>query len=89
MERGKTCWLFSGIKKIPFAPTTYAKNIDEIEWAIKRRGWPKISESNVETFHRIAAVEIKGPAKLYRVVDPESRADGLLKVLHMITVSYY
>ncbi len=64
-------------KKIPFAPTTYAKNIGEIEWAIKRRGWPKISESNVETFHRIAAVEIKGSAKLYRVVDPESRADGL------------
>lgn len=64
-------------KKIPFAPTTYAKNIDEIEWAIKRRGWPTIDAGKVETFHKIAAVEIKGPAKLYRVVDPESRADGV------------
>lgn len=64
-------------KIIPFDATTYAKNIDKIEGAISRGGWPKISESNVETFHKIAAVEIKGPAKLYRVVDPESRADGL------------
>lgn len=64
-------------KIIPFDATTYAKNIDEIEWAVKRRGWPTIKSSDVETFHKIAAVEIKGPAKLYRVVDPESRADGL------------
>lgn len=63
-------------KSPPFKAIVYEQNIDKIQSAITHRGWPEIKPERVETFHRIAATEIKGPAKLYRVVDPDSRADG-------------
>lgn len=39
----------------------------------KKEGWPDISKK-ISTFHRIEHVEIKGPAKLYRVVSPSNGA---------------
>ncbi|MBD5801301.1 hypothetical protein AZOA_07140 [Azoarcus sp. Aa7] len=39
----------------------------------KQKGWPDISKK-LSTFHRIEHLEIKGPAKLYRVVSPSNGA---------------
>ena len=35
---------------------------------------PKLSSKTISTFHKMAADEIKGPAKLYRIIAPNSRA---------------
>lgn len=35
---------------------------------------PKLSEDTIRTFHNMVADEIKGPAKLYRIIAPNSRA---------------
>lgn len=50
---------------------------DEFEKA-KARGelWPDIPDKKIETFHAMAATEIKGPAKLYRVISPGNQAAG-------------
>jgi hypothetical protein len=37
-------------------------------------GWPSLQPHNVESFHKLVALEIKGPARLYRVLSPNSRA---------------
>ena len=37
-------------------------------------GWPPLQRYNVESFHKLAALEIKGPARLYRIISPNSRA---------------
>lgn len=39
-------------------------------------GWPKLSEQNIKSFHTFAADEIKGPARLIRILSPNSRAMG-------------
>lgn len=41
-----------------------------------RRGWPALTEQNIKSFHRILKGEIVGPARLYRIVAPNSRAMG-------------
>lgn len=38
--------------------------------------YPELSETNIASFHKMAAVEIKGPARLYRVVSPANGAMG-------------
>lgn len=38
------------------------------------RGFPKLSEANIKSFHTLAAHAIRGPARLYRVIGPNSRA---------------
>lgn len=35
---------------------------------------PKLSDDTIRTFHKMAADEIKGPARLYRIIAPDSRA---------------
>lgn len=37
---------------------------------------PDLTDGNIKSFHKMAAVEIKGPAKLYRVVSPTNGAMG-------------
>jgi len=37
-------------------------------------GWPPLSEDNIKSFHKMAAVSIKGPARLFRIIAPNSRA---------------
>jgi hypothetical protein len=37
---------------------------------------PDLTPGNIQSFHKMAAVEIKGPAKLYRVVSPTNGAMG-------------
>lgn len=37
-------------------------------------GWPNLTDSNIKSFHKLVSVEIKGPARLYRILSPNSRA---------------
>jgi hypothetical protein len=39
-------------------------------------GYPDLNEKNIKSFHTMTAVEIKGPAKLYRVTSPSNGAMG-------------
>lgn len=43
---------------------------------MKKQGWPDLPDNKIETFHKLAAAEIKGPAKLYRVTSPGNGAAG-------------
>lgn len=38
--------------------------------------YPELNGTNIKSFHRMAPVEIKGPARLYRVVSPSNGAMG-------------
>ena len=38
--------------------------------------WDCLNEKNIRSFHSMRAIEIKGPAKLYRVVSPSNGAMG-------------
>ena len=42
----------------------------------RRQGWDDLSDKNISSFHKMDAVEIKGPAKLFRVVSPSNGAMG-------------
>lgn len=68
-------WLSKGRAKVEWAPADPAAYAAEVNIR-KRQGWPDLSDTNVESFHRLAAVEIKGPARLYRVVSPSNGAMG-------------
>lgn len=37
-------------------------------------GWPPLQQYNIESFHTLTHAEIKGPARLYRILSPNSRA---------------
>ncbi len=39
-------------------------------------GWPRPTDQNIKSFHKMSHVEIKGPAKLYRVTSPGNGAMG-------------
>ncbi|MYM70430.1 hypothetical protein GTP45_27010 [Pseudoduganella sp. FT55W] len=41
-----------------------------------RQGWPTLSEQNIKSFHKFVPDEIKGPARLYRIIAPTSGAMG-------------
>jgi hypothetical protein len=47
--------------------------IKEVSDGVKE-GWPQLSRDNIESFHKLGRIEIKGPARLFRVVAPNSRA---------------
>ncbi len=40
------------------------------------KGYPRIDQQGIESFHRLMPVEIKGPARIYRIIAPNSRAMG-------------
>lgn len=39
-----------------------------------KEGWPPLTDNNIASFHKLAANEISGPARLYRIISPNSRA---------------
>lgn len=39
-----------------------------------KNGWTPLTKSNIESFHKLVATEIKGPARLIRIISPNSRA---------------
>lgn len=64
-------WLSKGSGKL--APADYGKHKAMVDSYVKK-GWPKINQQNVESFHTLVADEIEGPARLYRILAPNSRA---------------
>lgn len=84
--KGTKAW--EEAKKLPFLKKeikfkalepnkNFMKNV--IEEKIKK-GYPEIDEGIVRTFHTINNGIIKGPAKLYRVIDPSSNPSGMFWV---------
>ena len=58
-----------------WSPARYDDEIDNVKKGVAN-GWPELSAENIESFHKLSQIEIMGPAKLYRVISPNSRAMG-------------
>ncbi len=67
-------WLSDG------APTKWHKADAAVERSkVEQRvasGWPPLTNTNIGSFHKLTADTIKGPARIYRIVSPSSRAMG-------------
>lgn len=69
--RTKPRWLNDG------APHLTQADPDLMRSAVEARvkdGWPPLSDGNIQSFHKLVADEIKGPARLFRILSPNSRA---------------
>lgn len=70
--RTKPSWLSDGA-----VPRWKQADIDitrpRVEGKVKQ-GWPSLSDDNIRSFHTLAHAEIKGPARLFRILSPNSRA---------------
>ncbi len=67
-------WLSKG-KKLEWEPASVKRYKTEVDLKVKE-GYPSLDEKNITSFHKLAAVEIKGPAKLYRITSPSNGAMG-------------
>ncbi|WP_292044174.1 hypothetical protein [Massilia sp. UBA6681] len=73
MRKPRPCpkWLSEGNPRWAEAiPDDY---FDKVAKKVKE-GWPKLTEQNIRSFHKLVADEIKGPARLIRILSPNSRA---------------
>ena len=69
-------WLSKG-RKVEWGELTVPKG--QLQVSAKRAvdpGFPELTETNIRSFHKMEAVEVKGPAKLYRVTSPSNGAMG-------------
>jgi hypothetical protein len=73
-RKPRPAWLSKG-KKGDFGALIYSIEKPIVDKYVLL-GWPKLSQQNVESFHKMLAKEIKGPARLYRIMSPNSRAMG-------------
>lgn len=69
-------WLSKG-RSGPFAEQdlTLGKRMVEEQRKVDPT-FPDLNETNIKSFHEMAAVELKGPTRLYRVVSPSNGAMG-------------
>lgn len=65
-------WLSKG-KNLEFPPLKYI-DYEHLVSANVKKGWPPLSQQNIESFATLATIEIRGPARLYRILAPNSRA---------------
>jgi hypothetical protein len=72
-KRTRPTWVTEGAKKLDEADPTSFRDIVE---NYKLKGWPDLTDSNIKSFHKLAADEIKGPCRLYRIIAPTSGAMG-------------
>jgi hypothetical protein len=74
MRRPNPCpkWLNEGsrCRWVEVDPDDLAEDVAD---SIKK-GWPNLTDQNIRSFHKLTADEIKGPARLIRVLSPNSRA---------------
>jgi hypothetical protein len=69
-------WLSKG-RGGPWKPQSLSDGRAEVSKLRARDpDYPQLSDTNIASFHRMVAMEIKGPAKLYRVVSPSNGAMG-------------
>lgn len=67
-------WLSRGTPttNLPLRPDKNRTKVD----AMAKKGYPGLTDTNIRSFSRMAPDEIKGPARLYRVVSPSNGAMG-------------
>jgi hypothetical protein len=65
-------WLSTDGEKI-FSQSLPTKHSPIIAKKVKE-GWPALNDKLIKSFHELTADEIRGPARLYRVIAPTSRA---------------
>jgi len=70
-KKPRPSWLSERPEKWPKA--RYDRMKSRVEAKVKE-GWPPLGQQGVESFHKLRAVEIKGPARMYRIISPNSRA---------------
>ena len=70
-QKEKPAWLSKG--KMKWEPQTLE---DGKKRLAKYPTHPKLSDKSIKSFHQMDIDEIKGPAKLYRIIAPDSRAMG-------------
>lgn len=72
-KRTRPDWVTEGPAKFDEAdPLLY----DPVVKAFTTQGWPPLTETNIKSFHKLTADEIKGPARLYRIIAPTSGGMG-------------
>jgi len=69
----KPSWLSNGRDLTANPPLSARKKRSLVDDEVKN-GWPPLSEKNIESFSKLANIEIKGPARLFRIISPNSRA---------------
>ncbi|WP_313028805.1 hypothetical protein [Massilia alkalitolerans] len=74
MRRPRPCpkWLNEGNKR-----RWSEANPEDLSEELAKRvkdDWPNLNEQNIRSFHKLTADEIKGPARLIRILSPNSRA---------------
>ncbi|WP_187271609.1 hypothetical protein [Massilia arenae] len=68
----KPSWLSTG-QNLKFPSQKVNVERQRVEEKVKE-GWPSLSDDNIESFHKMASVSIKGPTRLFRIISPNSRA---------------
>jgi hypothetical protein len=66
-------WLSMG-EKLEWGGLQYNSKIQKFLEDKVEDGYPKLTKGNVESFHKLVADKIEGPARLYRILAPNSRA---------------
>ena len=70
-KKPRPSWLSDRPERWPKAD--YARMKSRVEAKVKK-GWPPLGQQGIESFHKLKAVEIKGPTRMYRILSPNSRA---------------
>ena len=70
--RTRPSWLSDG-KALHWSQAKVASTRPLVAAKVKD-GWPDLTDGNIRSFHRVVNAEIKGPARLYRILSPNSRA---------------
>lgn len=65
-------WLTEG-QALEWKPLKPSDEMGQVKRKVKE-GWPDLHDGNIKSFHAMASKEIMGPARLYRIIAPNSRA---------------
>jgi hypothetical protein len=65
-------WLTEG-QVLKWKPLDPKDKMPEVQRMVTD-GWPALTDTNIKSFHKMAAKEVSGPARLYRIIAPNSRA---------------
>lgn len=68
----KPSWLSQG-QDLTFLPQRVHVERPRVDREVKN-GWPPLTDDNIESFHKMTNVLLKGPARLFRIISPNSRA---------------
>lgn len=69
----KPSWLSDGPNLTANPPLKAGPKRSFVDDHVKE-GWPPLTDKNIESFSKLTNIEIKGPARLFRIISPNSRA---------------